>query len=99
VYERAFADWMKTDPRATVGDLEALAAWDGVSRLGAITVPVLVVVGEHEDADARAAAEQLAAAVGDGRVAELAGAGRRGVVEQPDALADLVAGAATAVPA
>jgi 3-oxoadipate enol-lactonase len=99
VYERAFADWMKTDPRATVGDLEALAAWDGASRLGAITVPVLVVVGEHEDADARAAAEQLAAAVGDGRVAELAGAGRRGVVEQPDALADLVAGAATAVPA
>ena len=60
VYERAFGEWMKTDPRATVGDLEALAAWDGPARLGAITAPVVVVVGEHEDADARAAAEALA---------------------------------------
>ena len=31
VYERAFGEWMKTDPRATVGDLEALAAWDGAA--------------------------------------------------------------------
>ena len=48
---------------------------------------------------ARAAAEDLAAAVADGRVVELAGAGRRGVVEQPAALAAIVAGAAAGVPA
>ena len=102
VYERAFGEWMKTDPRATVGDLTALATWDGPSRLGAITAPVVVIVGAHEEATARASAEALAAAVADGRVVELAGAGRRGVVEQPQALADLVAGvagAAAGVPA
>ena len=92
VYERAFGEWMKTDPRATVGDLEALAAWDGAARVAAVTVPVVVVVGEHEPAEARTAAEALAAAVGNGRVDELAGAGRRGVVEQPAALAAIVAG-------
>jgi pimeloyl-ACP methyl ester carboxylesterase len=90
VYKRAFGEWMKTDPRATVGDLVALAAWDGPSRLGAIAAPVVVVVGEHEPADARAAAEALAAAVKTGRVVTLAGAGRRGVLEQPAALAEIV---------
>jgi len=99
VYERAFAEWMKTDPRATVGDLEALAAWDATARLGAIAAPVVVVVGEHEGPDGAAAAEQLAAGVADGRVVTLAGAGRRGVLEQPAALARLVADAATGVPA
>ena len=100
VYQRAFAEWMKTDPRATVGDLQALVDWRGVERVGAVTAPVTVVVGEHEPAGARQAAEQLAAAVGDGRVVELPGAGRRGVVEQPDGLAAIVAEAAAAgVPA
>ncbi len=99
VYERAFGEWMKTDPRATLGDLQALAAWDGPARIGAIATPVVVVVGEHESPDARAAAAALADAVADGRVVELAGAGRRGVVEQPQALAGIVTDAAAGVPA
>jgi len=65
----------------------------------AVTAPVVVVVGEHEDDAARAAAEGLTAAVGNGRVVALPGAGRRGVVEQPDALAALVADAAKGVAA
>jgi len=93
VYQRAFGEWMKTDPRATVGDLEALAAWNEAERIGSITAPVTIVVGEHEGAEARAAAEQLAAALSDARVVELAGAGRRGVVEQPVALAEIVVAA------
>lgn len=97
VYQRAFGEWMKTDPRATVGDLVALAEWDGPARLAAVTAPVVVIVGEHEDAAALAAAEALAGAVANGRVVTLAGAGRRGVVEQPDALAALVADAASGV--
>jgi 3-oxoadipate enol-lactonase len=92
VYKRAFGEWMKTDPRATVGDLVALAAWEGPSRVGAIAAPVVVVVGEHETAEARAAAEALAAAVKTGRVVTLPGAGRRGVLEQPAGLA-AIAGA------
>jgi pimeloyl-ACP methyl ester carboxylesterase len=91
VYERAFGEWMKTDPRATVGDLDALAAWDGAARATAVTVPVIVVVGEHEPPEAVAAAEALAGAVADGRVVRLAGAGRRGVVERPAQLAAVVA--------
>jgi len=51
-----------------------------------------VVVGEHEDDGARVGAEALAAGVKKGRVVTLAGAGRRGVVEQPAALAAIVAG-------
>ena len=99
VYQRAFGEWMKTDPRATIGDVEALTTWIGADRVGAITAPVVVVVGEHEPPEARAAAEALAAAVSNGRVVELAGAGRRGVLEQPAALAAIVAEAATGVPA
>lgn len=91
VYQRAFAEWVKTDPRATVGDLTARAAWDAAARLGAVTAPVTVVVGEHEDDDARAAAAALAGAVRTGAVVTLAGAGRRGVLEQPAGLAALVA--------
>jgi pimeloyl-ACP methyl ester carboxylesterase len=90
IYQQAFGEWMKTDPRATVGDLEALASWDGPSRLGAVTATVTVVVGEHEPAEARQAAEVLAAAVTNGRVVTLAGAGRRGVLEQPAGLASIV---------
>lgn len=99
VYERAFGEWMKTDPRATVGDLEALAAWDGRSRVGAITAPVVVVVGEHEPAEARHAAEALVAAVADGRILTLEGAGRRGVLERPEQLAQIVADVAAGVAA
>ncbi len=52
----------------------------GTDRHGSapITAPVVVVVGEHEPPEARAAAEALAAAVANGRVVTLAGAGRRG---------------------
>ncbi len=94
VYQRAFGEWMKTDPRATLGDLTALAAWDGAARIGAVEAPVIVVVGEHETPEARTAAESLAAAVRRGRVETLAGAGRRGVLEQPAGLAAIVAAAA-----
>jgi pimeloyl-ACP methyl ester carboxylesterase len=99
VYERAFGEWMKTDPRATLGDLEALTAWDGAARVIAITAPVVVVVGEHEPATAREAAEALAAASPNGRVVTLDGAGRRGVVEQPERLAAIVADVASGVAA
>jgi 3-oxoadipate enol-lactonase len=99
VYQRAFGEWMKTDPRATVGDLEALRTWAGTDRVAAVAVPVVVVVGEHEPAESRAAAEALAAAVANGRVVQLAGAGRRGVIEQPGALAGIVADVASGVAA
>lgn len=89
VYGAAFAQWVLTDPRATVNDLRGQAAWPGAERAGAVSCPVLVVVGEHTEDDHRTAAESFAAAT-NGSVADLAGAGRRGVVEQPAALAELI---------
>lgn len=85
IYERAFAEWIKTDPRATLGDRTAQAAWsfDPTS----VTAPVLVVVGEHEETASTDAATALAASLSDARTVTLAGAGRRGVNEQPAALA------------
>ncbi|MEM8923213.1 MAG: alpha/beta hydrolase [Actinomycetota bacterium] len=87
VYQKAFASWVTTDPRATLGDRRAQAAWsigDGP------TVPVLIVVGEHTEPDRLAAADALAAAVPSATVTRLEGAGRRGVLEQPTALATVI---------
>ncbi len=92
VYMAAFGEWIKTDPRATLGDRRAQAAWDGTARLAAVTVPVLVVVGEFEDEVGKAAADELVAGLTGttARIATLSGAGRHGVIEQPAALAALV---------
>lgn len=90
VVQRAFAEWVRTDPRATLGDRRAQQAWSGADRLAAVTCPVLVVVGEHEDAATRDPATALAAALPQGKLVELAGAGRHGVIERPAALAGII---------
>jgi len=87
VYGVAFSEWVKTDPRATLGDRTAQAAWTAQGRLDAVKCPVLVIVGEHEEDEYRSRAEALAAALPNGRTAVLSGAGRRGVIEQPATLA------------
>jgi predicted alpha/beta-hydrolase family hydrolase len=61
-----------------------------IAELDGVTVPVLVVVGEHEEPESRASAEALAGALANAEVVTLAGAGRRVVAEQPDALARAV---------
>lgn len=93
-YQKAFAEWVKTDPRATLGDRLAQQAWDGRGRLAAVSCPVTIVVGEHEDDDARQRAAALAAELPNATVVTLAAAGRHGVIENPTGLADIV-GAAT----
>jgi pimeloyl-ACP methyl ester carboxylesterase len=90
VYQRAFTEWVKTDPRATLGDRRAQAAWTLGSSGPPPDVPTLVVIGEHESADSAAAAEELAARLPTASVHRLAGAGRRGVLEQPTALASAI---------
>ncbi len=89
VYQKAFGNWVKTDPRATLGDRKAQAAWtlgDGP------TTPTLVVVGEHTEDDRAAAARELGRRLRSATVVDLAGAGRRGVLEQPEALAAAING-------
>src|SRR5205814_3187818 len=90
VYQRAFGEWVKTDPRATLGDRQAEQAWDGRGRMQAVTAPVLVVVGESEEDESKASAQALAGELADARVAETAAAGRRALVEPPgDAAAQI----------
>jgi 3-oxoadipate enol-lactonase len=91
VYQKAFGVWVKTDPRATLGDRRAQAAWALGDRGPSITAPTLVVVGQHQDEDSAAASRDLAAALPYGSVTVLDGAGRRGVLEQPAALAQAIA--------
>ncbi len=95
VFQKAFAEWVRTDPRATLGDRIAQQGWDGRGRLGAVTCPVTIVVGEHEDAAARSTAEALAAALAQAKVVTLAGAGRHAVIETPAALAEIIDAVAT----
>lgn len=97
IYQKAFGVWVKTDPRATLGDRRAQADWSLGERATSIDAPVLVVIGEHEEGESRAAAQSLADALTTASTATLAGAGRRGVLEQPNGLADLIASFAQGV--
>lgn len=86
VYQKAFGEWVKTDPRATLGDRRGQAEWS----LGtAPAAPSLVVTGEHTEDEHTAAAAALAEALG-ATAETLTGAGRRGAIEQPEALAGLI---------
>ena len=58
----------------------------------AVTAPVLIVVGDFEDEESKASAQALAGELGDARVAEIAAAGRRAVLEQPGEVASVIAG-------
>lgn len=89
VYQKAFGNWVKTDPRATLGDRKAQAAWS----LGPPPqTPALVVVGAHTEQDRAGAAEALVKQLPNATQVGLEGAGRRGVLEQPEALAGLIHG-------
>jgi pimeloyl-ACP methyl ester carboxylesterase len=90
IYQRAFMEWLKTDPRALLGDRVALQAWSVEGRLDRVTVPVLVVTGAHDDEQAAGRAAALADALSHGRRAALDGAAGHGVQERPVALAELI---------
>lgn len=86
VYQKAFGEWVKTDPRATLGDRRGQAEWS----LGSLpAAPSLVVTGEHTEDEHTDAAVALAEALG-ATAETLPGAGRRGAIEQPEALAGLI---------
>jgi 3-oxoadipate enol-lactonase len=87
VYQQAFAEWVKTDPRATLGDRRAQAAWSLGDRGAGLTMPVLVIVGEHQEASSVSAANALADALSSATIESVPGAGLRAVIEQPAGLA------------
>lgn len=87
-----FMEGMKTDPRATFGDLTACRSFDESARVATLDVPLLVVVGDHERADIRREAEALASTAPNARLEVIPGAGHAVPVEAPDALAAAILG-------
>ena len=93
-FQKAFGEWVKTDPRATLGDRLAQQAWDARGALGVVRCPVVIVVGAHEDAAARDRAEALSRELPNASIVTLSGAGRHGPIEAPVALAQIISTAA-----
>jgi 2-succinyl-6-hydroxy-2,4-cyclohexadiene-1-carboxylate synthase len=60
-------------------------------RLGELSIPVTLVVGERDE-KFRAIAEQMAAAIRDARVEVVAGAGHAAQLERPEAVAAAITG-------
>jgi len=92
VMRRGFMEDLKTDPRATLGDLLAARDFDARERLGEIRVPTLVIAGEDEVEGLRKAAEALESGIAGARRVEIPKAGHMLPIEQPQALADAIAG-------
>lgn len=88
----AFAESLKTDPRATYGDLLAARAWNPGTDLEELSVPALVLRGEDEDAALAAQVEALAAVLPAARSQVIENAGHMAPLEQPAVVAGAVAG-------
>ncbi len=92
VLERVYADRLRNTPDGLASALRRLGTGSLPSlwgRLGEIRVPVTLVTGER-DAKFTAIAEQMAAALPDGRIAVVAGAGHAVHLEAPDRVAGLL---------
>lgn len=99
VVMRGFAEDAKTDPRVVLGDLLAVRAWDALPRLGEVAVPTLVIVGADEFPPLREQAEVLAAGIRGARRVEIPRAGHMAHFEQPEAVAEAIAGFLAELPA
>jgi pimeloyl-ACP methyl ester carboxylesterase len=81
---------LKTDPRAGLGDLLAVRAFDASARLGEVRVPTLVLHGEDEMERLRTGSDELAAAIPGARKQVIPKAGHMAPLEQPEAVATAV---------
>lgn len=90
VVAAGFADSFKTDPRAVYPNLLALRQWEVVDRLGQISAPALVVVGDDEDAYFSEQADLLTSRLPNARKVTIAKAGHMIPLEQPGPLAEAI---------
>lgn len=91
VMRKAFMAGMKTDPRATYGDLLACADWDREADLTRIEAPTLVLHGDAERDEVVARADRLVERLPNARKAVVPKAGRMLLYEQPEAVAAEIA--------
>lgn len=88
----AYADRLRSTPAGLAHALRGLGTgalpslWD---RLGELTVPVTLVVGER-DQKFRTIAEEMAARIGRARIEVVPGAGHAAHLEAPDAVAKII---------
>ena len=87
VLRAGFMQGIKTDPRATYGDLQALASWSVEDRLGTLSVATLVVRGADETEALAASADSLSQALNGEPARVVPEAGRMLPLEQPEGLA------------
>ena len=87
--QKAYMEGIKTDPRATLVDLEASRAWaDAFDASSGPTAPTLVVHGGSEDEGCVGRAQSLADALSQGSSTTIDGAAHFLPLEQPAALAN-----------
>ena len=85
---RAFMAGMKTDPRATYGDLMACVDWRRGEELGRIALPTLILHGDAERKEVVEQADRLHGLLPQARKVVVPGAGQMILYEQPAAVAD-----------
>jgi pimeloyl-ACP methyl ester carboxylesterase len=87
IMRKAFMSGMKTDPRATHGDLLALANWQREDALATIHAKTLVLHGDAERADVVASADRLVELLPSARKVVVPNAGQMLLFEQPEVVA------------
>ena len=90
VMKKAFMWGLKTDPRATYGDLLACRDWNVDEALGSIRIPTLVTHGSDEHEIIQTQAARLAETVPEARLEIIPGAGHALLPEAPETLANVV---------
>lgn len=98
VMKQAFMEGLKTDPRATCGDLVACAQWADADRLGEIGAPTFVIHGTDDHAWLKARAAALAKAIPGALLDTIPDAGHSLLLEAPVALAERIGARLGGVP-
>lgn len=91
IMQKGFMEDMKTDPRAQLGDMIACRDWSGTADVSAISVPTLVVRGADEFDAVADPVDALAETIPGARHAVIPAAAHKLPIEQPAALADVLA--------
>jgi pimeloyl-ACP methyl ester carboxylesterase len=91
IMKKAFSEGLKTDPRATYGDLQACRDWAPGDRLAGLAQPARVIYGEDETDGVKAAAASLAEALPSARLETIPAAGHALLLEAPEALGARIA--------
>ncbi|MEF8776238.1 MAG: alpha/beta fold hydrolase [Haloarculaceae archaeon] len=90
--ERSKAEMRATGRAVTERDFLTAHAFDGRDRLGEISVPVLAVVGEHDQLTPPRYHEYLATEIPDGRLETVADAAHLAMLERPGAVNEAIGG-------